>query len=450
MGRCVRCGKNGITLKVNQQGLCIDCERQAAAEYIQYLQSQLNPEQQNILALQNQIQQLNQQVFQLDQQIAGKTAVVQNRQGQINALDAEIQKRKETIIQMDDTILLQEFGLYQPTYVFCTADEYKVRLEQIRDRQKQLIKNGAAAYGNMGWTVNGSQSQGIKMVKDMQKLLLRAFNSECDEIVSKVKYSNFEQSKKRITSSREAICKLGAMMNVGIGDEYYNLKIQELTLAFEYATKKQEEKEAQRAAREQMREEAKLQKEIAEARKKVEKEQTHYQTALSKLNAQIEQASPEELPALLEKKKELEQQLVEIDKSMQEIDYREANQRAGYVYVISNIGSFGENVYKIGMTRRLDPTERVDELGDASVPFNFDIHAMIFSDDAPALEAALHRAFDSRKVNMVNKRREFFNVTLDEIKAVVKQNYDQTAEFIDIADAEQFRISQKMRQQGGK
>ena len=197
-----------------------------------------------------------------------------------------------------------------------------------------------------------------------------------------------------------------------------------------------------------MREEAKLQKEIAEARKKAEKEQTHYQTALSKLNKQIEQASPEEVPALMEKKSEIEKQLVEIDKSMQEIDYREANQRAGYVYVISNIGSFGENVYKIGMTRRLDPTERVDELGDASVPFNFDIHAMIFSDDAPALEAALHRAFDSRKVNMVNRRREFFNVTLDEIKAVVRQNFDQTAEFIDVADAEQFRISQKMRQQG--
>ena len=97
---------------------------------------------------------------------------------------------------------------------------------------------------------------------------------------------------------------------------------------------------------------------------------------------------------------------------------------------------------------RFMPTERVDELGDASVPFNFDIHAMIFSDDAPALEAALHRAFDSRKVNMVNRRREFFNVTLDEIKAVVRQNFDQTAEFIDVADAEQFRISQKMRQQG--
>ena len=130
---------------------------------------------------------------------------------------------------------------------------------------------------------------------------------------------------------------------------------------------------------------------------------------------------------------------------IKDIDYREANQRAGYVYIISNIGAFGENVYKIGMTRRLDPQDRVDELGDASVPFNFDVHAMIFSDDAPALETALHKAFEDRKLNMVNTRREFFNVTLDEIKEVVKENFDKTVEFVDVPDAEQFRVSQKMK-----
>ena len=108
---------------------------------------------------------------------------------------------------------------------------------------------------------------------------------------------------------------------------------------------------------------------------------------------------------------------------------------------------FGENVFKIGMTRRLDPTERVSELGDASVPFNFDVHAMIFSDDAPALETALHKAFENKKLNMVNTRREFFKVSLDEIKEVVKKNFDKTVEFIDIPDAEQYRVSQKMQAQ---
>lgn len=232
-------------------------------------------------------------------------------------------------------------------------------------------------------------------------------------------------------------------MSLQITQKYIDWKEEELTLAFEYQQKKQEEKEAQKAARAEMREAARLQKEIEAQRKKIEKEQTHYQTAYEKLLKQLEE-DPDNSD-LLAKKSELENQLNDIDRAIKDIDYREANQRAGYVYIISNIGAFGENVYKIGMTRRLDPQDRVDELGDASVPFNFDVHAMIFSDDAPALEAALHKAFEDRKLNMVNTRREFFNVTLDEIKEVVKENFDKTVEFVDVPDAEQFRVSQKMK-----
>ena len=163
----------------------------------------------------------------------------------------------------------------------------------------------------------------------------------------------------------------------------------------------------------------------------------------------LKQIEETNLPSqdLLDKKNELETQLGEIDVAIKDLDYREANQRAGYVYIISNIGAFGENIYKIGMTRRLNPQDRVDELGDASVPFNFDVHAMIFSDDAPTLENALHKAFEDRKLNMVNQRREFFNVTLDEIKEVIKKNFDKTVEFIDIPDAEQYRESLKLKEQ---
>ena len=250
-------------------------------------------------------------------------------------------------------------------------------------------------------------------------------------------------SLKKIRQSAESIEKLGKMMSLYITSNYINSKIEELHLAFEYQVKKQEEKEAQKAARAELREAARLQKEIEEQRKKIEKEQTHYQTALKKISQQLE-LDPDNQELML-KKNEIEEQLSEIDKSLQDIDYRTANQRAGYVYIISNIGAFGENVYKIGMTRRLDPQDRIDELGDASVPFNFDVHAMIFSDNAPALENALHHAFEDKKVNMVNQRREFFNVTLEEIKEVIKQNFDKTVEFIDIPDAEQYRISQKMK-----
>lgn len=371
------------------------------------------------------------------------------RQQELNDAVKELQQAKEQIVETNEEVLMQSFGLYTPRYSFMNSDEYKARLLEIRAEQKDMIKNKTAVTGNSNWTVNNSAAKGKKMVSDMQKLLLRAFNSECDDVIEHVKYNNIEASEKRITTSREAISKLGIIMEVSIQPKYYRLKIEELHLAFEYAQKKQQEKEEQKEARARMREEAKLAKEIEEERKKLEKEQ-HYQNALERINAQLVAASEGDRAAIEEKKAELVAQLDKIDKEFKDVDYREANQRAGYVYVISNIGAFGENVYKIGMTRRLDPQDRVDELGDASVPFNFDVHAMIFSDDAPRLEAALHNAFADRKLNFVNQRREFFNVSLDEIKKVVKENYDRSVEFVELAPAEQYRESIKLREEAKK
>lgn len=239
-------------------------------------------------------------------------------------------------------------------------------------------------------------------------------------------------------------------MQISITPSYLDLKLQELNLCYEYAIKKQEEKEEQKRIREEQREAQKLQREIEEARRTSEKERSHYRNALHRLEIQMQSANEIERTILEERRLEVQRQLDNIEEEIRKIDYREANQRAGYVYIISNIGSFGENIYKIGMTRRLEPMDRVDELGDASVPFAFDVHAMIFSDDAPALEAALHRAFDDRKVNMVNTRREFFHVTLEEIEAVVKQNFDKTVEFTKIPNAEQYRESQMRRRQSGQ
>ena len=236
-------------------------------------------------------------------------------------------------------------------------------------------------------------------------------------------------------------------MSIAITAHYYDLKIQELRLALEYQIQKQREKEQKAELRAQQREEARLQKELKEQRKNIDKERKHYEQALSNINHQISTASDDNIEDLNQKKEEIIQSLSEIDTKIKDIDYREANQKAGYVYVISNIGSFGEGIYKIGMTRRLNPQDRVDELGDASVPFKFDVPAMIFSEDAPALEAALHRAFEDRKLNLVNQRREFFRVSLDEIKDVVKNNFDKTVEFVDVPDADQYRISLKLREE---
>ena len=399
------------------------------------LKAMLTPEMRDLQTIKHQIQKLTQERAQVEDFLISK-------QNECSALDKTIQDKRKDLIITEDEILYQSFGIYHPSYDFANSEGYKERLDEIRKSQKQCVKNNAAATGNMGWSVNGDIKKGNKMVRDMQKLLIRAFNSECDELVEKVKYNSFDSAKKRMISSANAISKLGDIMGISLTPEYLNLKLQELTLALEYRQKKQEEKEALKEAREKMREEAKVQKEIEEKRKKLNKESQHYENALADIEKQLLDTQSSDL---LEKKNEILSKIAEIQKAQEDLNYREANQRVGYVYIISNIGAFGENVFKIGMTRREDPYERISELGDASVPFNFDVHAMIFSDDAPALETALHKAFSDRKVNMVNQRREFFNVSLEEIKKVVTENFDKTVEFIDIPEAQQYRISQKMR-----
>lgn len=409
-------------------------------EEIARLRAQMSPDQVRLADLASQIEDAQKRLAQVEGQVS-------RAQETLRLTEDQLSRVKQEIIETDEAVLLQSFGIYTPHYAYTTSDEYKERLKAVRDRQKELVKNGRAVGGNENWQVNGSAAKGKKMVHDMQKLLLRAFNAECDDAIEHVRFNNIEACEKKINASAAAISKLGSLMGVYITNPYISLKINELHLMHEYQLKKQDEKEAAKELRARQREEAKAQKELEEARKKLLKEQSHYENELSRLNARIAAASDSDRAELEAKRTELESQLGKIDREMKDVDYRAANQRAGYVYVISNIGAFGEGVYKIGMTRRLDPMERVDELGDASVPFNFDVHAMIFTEDAPGLEAALHNAFADRKLNFVNTRREFFRVSLDEIKAVIRKNYDKTVEFVDIAPAEQYRESLRIGQQ---
>ena len=357
----------------------------------------------------------------------------------LNKLTAEINQKKTELFDLSDDLNFQEFGLYKPHYDCMTSDHYKDKIDHNRFVQKEMIKNKTALNYFDGWQLDGSKSKGRAMNNDNMKMVLKAFNFECDSIIDKVKFNNLEKIRDQIYKSASAIDKLNVRNRISIRKEYIDLKIQELELVHEYRQKKQEEKEILKEQRAQQREEAKLQKEIEEARRKVLKEQSHYMTAKIKYLKEYENADPAQKEDILAKIKEIDEHLSEIDKNIEDINYRETNQRAGYVYVISNIGSFGENVYKIGMTRRLEPQERIDELGDASVPFSFDVHAMIFSDDAPALENSLHKAFENRKVNMINGRKEFFNVTLEEIKEEIKKHHEEMINIKEVPDAEQYR-----------
>lgn len=356
-----------------------------------------------------------------------------------------IEEKKAKLIEFDDEILYQDFGLYTPIYNLMNSKMYKERIVLCRNKQKAMVKAKKAAISDLNWTVNDSIREGEKMTNRNLQLIVRCFNNECDELISKVKFNNYDSIKKRIHRSYETLNDLNTVIKISINKEYLDLKIEELSLCYEYEQKKAQEKEDLKAAREAKREQAKLLKEIEAARKKIKKEQEHFNLQLRRLDEQIEiEPSGSRLNFLIEKKTLVENNLLDLDKALKDVDYREANQKAGYVYIISNIGAFGENIYKIGMTRRLNPQERIDELGGASVPFKFDVHAMIFSKDAPALEASLHRAFDAKKVNMANNRKEFFKVSLDEIKKVVTENYDRTVDFLDVPPAQQYRETLKL------
>lgn len=399
----------------------------------------MTPELKDYQKLQKVINNAKDEIESLNETISQRNREINKLKNDIYDLEVSINEHKKQLFATKFDVDMQEYGLYKPSFEFASSDLYQNKLNQIRDEQKNLIKNNQACTGNTNWTVSGSEARGRAMVKDMQKLLLRAFNVECDDVIDNVTIANFDKSISRIEKSREQISKLGHIMDISINHNYMMLKLDELRLALDYQQKKQEERELIKELKAQQREEAKAQKEIEEERKRLKKEQAHYQNALKQILDQIKKNG--ETPELKERKAQLEEQLTDAEKAIADVDYREANKRAGYVYIISNIGAFGEDVYKIGMTRRLDPTERIDELGDASVPFDFDIHALIFSEDAPALETALHNAFESKKLNKINHRREFFHVTLDEIKTEVRKNHDKTVEWIETPSAEQYRQS---------
>jgi T5orf172 domain. len=437
----------GITDVFKTKHFKNDIERLTAEN--NYLNSLLTPEMKAAVSINSEIQRLNAEKESIRTEIEGLKGQRQRIGQEIWSLNNEVEQKKSLIIHLDDEILYQDFGLYTPVYNLMNSEMYKDKLAVVRERQKTMVKNNTAATFPSNFTYNNSLAQGKKLVADNVKQLLRAFNNECEAIIDKVKFNNVESIRKRIIKSCEDLNKLNSKMQISITPTYLDLKLQEMNLCYEYAVKKQEEKEEQKRIRAEQRETQKLQKEIEEARRKSEKEKIHYKNALHRIEIQMQSANEIERAILEERQLEMQHQLNNIEEEIRKIDYREANQRAGYVYIISNIGSFGENIYKIGMTRRLEPMDRVDELGDASVPFAFDVHAMIFSDDAPSLESALHRAFDDRKVNMINTRREFFHVTLEEIEEVVKRNFDKTVEFTKIPNAEQFRESQMIRRQAG-
>lgn len=367
-------------------------------------------------------------------------------QSDLQAARSQLQALQQQILGADDAIQLESFALYEPKYQFTNSIDYKNRLSEIREDQKATARGLSAEVDKLDLPAgNLTKAQWKKLRKDALKLALRSFNSESEYCIDNVKFSNMEKMEERIRRSFQTCNKLLNATSIFWKDVVLERKLQELHLAHEYQVKRQEEKEAARQMREDQREQEKLEKEIREARAKIDKERRHFTEALQKLqlrlNAACDQKERDDLQTRID---ELSSQNSRLNEEERMIDYREQNARAGYVYVISNIGAFGEGIFKLGMTRRLEPLDRVDELGDASVPFRFDVHALVFSENAPALEAKLHSHFASGRLNKVNGRKEFFRADLKEIEAVIRANYDAVVEVVHTAPAEQYRESLRL------
>jgi len=348
----------------------------------------------------------------------------------LEALKKQILAARQSIVATEDLALLQEVGIYQYRHPLTDAVAYEKALEIIENQMKSMTrKDGGAVLATTDWAVNGSVTEGRAMVRDFSKLMLRAFNAEADTLVRGLKPYKLDGALDRLRKVAETIERLRRTMKIQISEPYYQLRVSELELTSDFLQKQAEEKEAERLERERLREERKVQQEIEHERAQLEKERQHYANALQAVIAKGDQAGA----------MRLSEQLGEVDQKIKNVDFRAANIRAGYVYVISNIGSFGEKMVKVGMTRRLDPMDRIRELSDASVPFNFDIHALFFSKDAVGIETEMHERLASSHVNIVNRRREFFHVTPAEVKAHLGQLAGELLEFQEFPEAIEYR-----------
>jgi len=350
-------------------------------------------------------------------------------------INKEISETRESLIETQEIAMLQEVGVYQYTSILDTAEGYSEKIAEIRTSIKDRnITNGGAITAAQGWTVNGSTAEGAKMVKEFSKLMLRAYNGEVDDAIRTLKPFKLQAAVDRVNKVEQSIEKLGKTMQIEIDDNYHKLRIEEIRLTADFLSKKEEEKELQKEERLRLKEEEKAQKEFEREKEKLNKELMHHQAVLAKADETGNLLVVEEAKA----------KIAEVESSISGVEARAANIRTGYVYVISNIGSFGESVLKVGLTRRINPEERIQELSDASVPFKFDIHAIIFSADAVSLEKKLHQELDKYRLNKVNTRKEFFTASPGQVKELLtKLSTESILTYKEEAEAPEWRISSK-------
>ncbi len=361
-------------------------------------------------------------------------------------LGEEILSIKEDISIFEPKLLLINVGFFEePKYLFETSDRFKEEIKIVREKQKGMIKEKKCVEIPDSIAIISDSQYAKKILQGQTNLMIKSFNIECDNLLSTVKSSNYANVLERIDKVATDIEKSALSLKCGFSKFYVELKFKECELQYQFKLKQEREKEEQALIKENLREEQKAIREFERALAKAEKEEEMYKNALDVARKELEISTDKDKQKLEERILLLQKQLEEAEENQKRAKSMAEQTRRGHVYIISNIGSFGENIYKIGLTRRLEPLDRVKELGDASVPFIFDVHAMIYSEDAPKLERMLHTEFSRYRVNQVNHRKEFFNVNLLEIKEKAKTLADGDFNFKVTALAEEYYESLKLR-----
>jgi hypothetical protein len=338
---------------------------------------------------------------------------------------------------------LIDVGLLPPTFKFDDSESFKRIIKKHQLEKFHVIKTGKAVSAYSDWRWFGSRSDGLKMVEDYKRLLLKAFNSEFDSIRKKMRHNTIDSAMNKLRRLNEQLAKLGETTNVEISQTYFNLKADELKSWNAELVHKEKLKQERKAQQALLRQQSKqggsddtdeLEDDIYYRKSDLIKAQ--------KLAQKMHGASATDMQnKILSMQKEIKKLEDKFERAVSQAQLT----RAGYIYVISNIGSFGEGVVKIGMTRRLEPMDRVKELGDASVPFKFDVHTLAFVEDAPGIEKMLHRKFAQRRVNKENHRKEFFKVPANEVSETMLEMGVKSDWYFDV-EAKEYRESLLMRE----
>ena len=356
---------------------------------------------------------------QLDSNISLKRSELAELEREREFLNTQIRELQQKSRELDAKIYLQSIDYYEPKYDFISSEDYMLRLRDIKLQQEKMRKNNQAFYCRTEWKVGDSRREGKKMTNDLLDLIELAFENECKYANKEVKFNNVDSLKNKVENTFRKINKLSKKTDCEISREYLNLKLIELDLKYEQEDKKHEEIEREKEFKKQTKAREAIERAKEKAEEAEQREKLHQQE-LDRVRQEIEQVAQVEV----EKRKQLELQIQKLERQIAEdrSDRENANRvKWGYIYIISNMGSLrGRDVYRICMTNRSQPDEYIRDMNPA-VPFRFDVHFKIFSEDAFDTLEKLHNRFNNKRVNEVNSRRDFFKVSLDEIEQAVRE-----------------------------